>query len=213
MVTNTGLILILCIIFGFAIYIIIGMIYCDMDTNRRFRNFFNSPEYIAYKQKHEKGEKKYRLANKQYTYDEKYKDFEYKKYDLFQMDDIDCNHHNMPTFYVGAFEGTAECSPNDANNGHYVVSIYDGLHNLINKIEICQTIFEYILYCGGYVRAYGNITEWSEDEVKYNTYFTCWDNHERILRVFRGVVYIECGSKSAETNPISIRKSLQLRNL
>lgn len=213
MLNDTDSMLILYIVFGFVIYIILRVNYCGMRVNNTFRNFFNSPEYIAYKQKHEKEEKKYRLANKQYTYDEKYKDFEYKEYNLFQMDDIDCNHHNMPTFYVGAFEGTAECSPNDANNGHYMVSIYDGLHNLINKIEICQTIFEYILYCGGYVRAYGNITEWSEDEVKHDTYFTCWDNHERILRVFRGVVYIECGSKSAETNPISIRKSLQLRNL
>ena len=205
--------IIFCIIFGPVIYIILRLYNCSICTNNTFRKFFNSPEYIAYKQKYEKGEKKYRLANKQYTYDEKYKDFEYKEYKLFQMDDIDCNHHNMPTFYVGAFEGTAECSPNDANNGHYFASIYDGLHNLINKIEICQTIFEYILYCGGYVRAYGNITEWSEYRVKHCTYFKCWDNHERILRVFSGVVYIECGSKSAETNHIPIRKSLQLRNI
>ena len=207
MVSNTGLILILCIFFGFVIYIIIGVNYCSMRTNRTFTNFFNSPEYIAYKQKHEKEEKKYRLANKQYTYDEKYRDFEYKKYDLFQMDDIDCNHHNMPTFYVGAFEGTAECSPNDVKNGHYMASIYDGLHNLINKIEIDQYVFDYILYCGGFVRAYGNISEWSEEKVKHDTYFISWDNHERILRVFRGVVYIESADKLASaTNPILNKK-------
>ena len=50
--------IIFCIIFGPVIYIILRLYNCSMCTNNTFRKFFNSPEYIAYKQKHEKGEKK-----------------------------------------------------------------------------------------------------------------------------------------------------------
>lgn len=167
--------------------------YGNYKMNKIERSFFNSPAYIAYKEQHDKGEAKNRIANKRYSYEEKYVDYTYQKFGLFDMDDIDCNHHNMPLFYVGAFEGTAECTPNDSTNGTYMASIYDGQHIFINKIEINQRIFDYIIHSGGSVRAYGNIKEYGKE---HSRYYYGWSKNEPILRVFYGKVFIESGLKS-----------------
>lgn len=176
---------------------------------------FNSPTYIAYKQQHDKNEKENRLANKLYTYDEKYVDYTYENFNLFDRENLYFNHHNMPAFYVGAFEGTAECAPNDAKNGTYMASIYDGQHIFINKIEIPQRLFDYIIHCGGSVRAYGNIQEYGENYIMNHVYVVnrWWGKNEPKLRIYHGEVYIESGSKFeslAETNPIGDKAKIAM---
>ena len=181
--------------------------YAEYKINHTRNSVFNSPTYIAYKQKHDKNEKENRLANKLYTYDEKYVLYTYENYDLFDRENLHFNHHNMPAFYVGAFEGTAECTPNDTKNGTCMASIYDGQHIFINKIEIPQRLFDYIIHCGGCVRAFGNIKEYGEDYIMNYVYVVnrFWDNNEPKLRIYHGEVYIESGSKFnslTETNPM-----------
>lgn len=173
-------------------------IYGNYKMNKIERSFFSSPTYIAYKQQHDKGEAKNRIANKRYSYEEKYVDYTYQKFELFDRENMHFNHHNMPLFYVGAFEGTAECTPNDSTNGTYMASIYDGQHIFINKIEINQRIFDYIIKSGGCVRAYGNIKEYDEDYITNHVYVVnrWWDKNECKLRIYHGEVYIESGSKS-----------------
>lgn len=189
--------------------------YFGYNLRAKRNSFFNSPTYIAYKQKHDEGEKENRLANRKYSYNEKYINYRYEKYSLFDKENIKFNHHNMPSFYVGAFDGTAECTPNDAKNGNYMASIYDGQHIFINKIEIPQWIFDYIIHCGGSVRAYGNIQEYGENYIMNHVYVVnrWWNKNEPKLRIYHGEVYIESGSKFeslTETNPIADKAKIAM---
>lgn len=198
MLNSFGIFAVTIIVLTLVSYPFLAGIYGNYKMNKIEQSFFSSPAYIAYKEQHDKGEAKNRIANKRYTYNEKYVDYTYQKFELFDRENIHFNHHNMPSFYVGAFEGTAECTPNDSMNGTYMASIYDGQHIFINKIEINQQIFDYIIKSGGCVMAYGNIKECDENYITHNVYVTnrWWDKNERKLRIYHGEVFIESGSKS-----------------
>lgn len=115
--------------------------------------------YDEWEKEHYRHQSVNRANNQRYTYDEKYKDFKYKKFELEYL-----NMTNTPQFYTGSFEGTAEII---SQNGPYQnekpfefpIAIYDGEHNFIGYIpDGNQDVYDYIKEHKGKVKAYGFIS-------------------------------------------------------